>query len=183
MGMLAPRSLHHLHRPFDQMGHHGLVHVFAGAARTLENDGGFRLDAADDDGLELLQVVEIVGRHGIVPGHGLSETSPGYSPVRVLYNEIEPLSGLLWRRYSVRGPWPNLTAVAALPGAPLELTWSAKVLKFSANMPASFLAWASYAALSFQVFRGLRISAGTPGHSVGTARPKRGSVDHGHLGE
>ena len=107
-GDSCAHRFHHFHRSFDQMGHHSLVHVFPGAARALENYGRFGLDAADDDGFKLLQIVEIVSRHGIMPGHGLSETSPGYSPARVPYNEIEPLSKLPWSRYPGPARWPSL---------------------------------------------------------------------------
>src|SRR5262249_49710777 len=49
------------------------------------------------------------------------------------------------------------------------------LLKLSINSPASFLAAASYAALSPQVSRGHKISAGTPGQVVGTSTPNTGS--------
>ena len=76
-GDALPQVLHHFHRAFDQMGHHGLVHVFAGAPRALENYRRARLDAANNDGLDLLQIVKIVSRHGIASSHGLLEHLPG----------------------------------------------------------------------------------------------------------
>src|SRR3954464_4381646 len=49
------------------------------------------------------------------------------------------------------------------------------VASFSRKSFASFFAWASYAALSFQVFLGLRTSAGTPGTASGRGSPKYSS--------
>ena len=55
-----------------------------------------------------------------------------------------------------------------LPAATEEGTSARYCSKFSRNMVASFLAWASYAAGSDQVFRGERSSVGTPSTLPGT---------------
>src|SRR6185295_5649241 len=49
-------------------------------------------------------------------------------------------------------------------------------LKLAWNMPTNLRAWASYAALSAQVSRGLRILASTPGTESGTRNLKCGSI-------
>src|SRR3984885_11934860 len=51
-------------------------------------------------------------------------------------------------------------------------TWASNLAKFFWNMPTSARAVLSNSSLSAQVLTGLRISAGTPGRAVGTAKPK-----------
>src|SRR5215213_9792702 len=58
---------------------------------------------------------------------------------------------------------------AALTGGATSFS---NVLKFSMNMPASFLACSSYAFLSGHVLPGSRTLSGTPGHIAGISRLK-----------
>src|ERR1041385_962910 len=60
-------------------------------------------------------------------------------------------------------------------------TWLSNLAKFFWNMPTSARAVLSNSALSFQVLTGLRISVGTPGNAVGTAKPKYLSVRNSTL--
>ncbi len=68
-------------RVFDRaLGHvaeHGLVGVLAGAGRDLEDDRALRLDAGRNDGLNLLHVVEVVGRDGVTALYRLLEELDG----------------------------------------------------------------------------------------------------------
>ena len=60
-------------------------------------------------------------------------------------------------------------------------TWASNLAKFFWNMPTSARAVLSNSALSFQVLTGSRISLGTPGSAVGTAKPKYLSVRNSTL--
>src|SRR2546425_355725 len=60
-------------------------------------------------------------------------------------------------------------------------TWASNLAKFFWNMPTSARAVLSNSALSFQVLTGLRMSLGTPGSAVGTAKPKYLSVRNSTL--
>src|SRR4029078_9746988 len=60
-------------------------------------------------------------------------------------------------------------------------TWASNLAKFFLNMPTSARAVLSNSALSFQVLTGSRISLGTPGSAVGTAKPKYLSVRNSTL--
>src|ERR1700730_10769984 len=60
-------------------------------------------------------------------------------------------------------------------------TWASNLAKFFWNMPTSARAVLSNSALSFQVLTGSRISLGTPGRAVGTAKPKYLSVRNSTL--
>src|SRR5262245_32651167 len=84
------------------------------------------------------------------------------------------------RHQSFPGPWALDLGPQASAFGPAFLTPSStsdsNFLKFSRNIPASFFACASYAALSLHVSRGDNTSPGTFLISAGTARPKSGSV-------
>ena len=183
MGMLAPRSFIISTAPLTRWGTMASCMYFRALPEHWRITGRFRLDAANNDGLELLQVVKIVSRHGIAPGHGLLKHLPGIHQSEFFIINLSHYPDSCGEGILVRGPLARPYPGCGPAWRTSELTWSAKVLKFSANMPASFLAWASYAALSLQVFRGVRISAGTPGHSAGHRQAEEGLGSHGGLGE
>src|SRR4051812_36770236 len=60
-------------------------------------------------------------------------------------------------------------------------TWASNLAKFFWNIPTRARAVLSNSSLSFQVLTGLRISLGTPGSAVGTAKPKYLSVRNSTL--
>ena len=68
-----PQGFRHGDRPCGQMGQQGGMGVFAGTAGDLQNDRGFRFHTTRNDALELLHVVEIVGRYRKALVHGLAE--------------------------------------------------------------------------------------------------------------
>src|SRR5262249_61070081 len=57
------------------------------------------------------------------------------------------------------------------PAALIASLALANFAKFLTKRPARSLAFASYAAVSFHVFRGFSTSLGTPGHAKGTLTP------------
>ena len=74
---VGAHGLGHLQGPLHQVGDHDRVQVLAGAAGALQDDRRLGLRAALDDPLDLLHVVEVIGRHGVMPRQGPLEHLPG----------------------------------------------------------------------------------------------------------
>ena len=69
----VPQRFRHGHRTGGQVRQHGRVGILPGTAGDLQDHGGFGCHTAGHDALQLLHVVEIVGRHRKAFVHGLAE--------------------------------------------------------------------------------------------------------------
>ena len=91
--------------------------------------------------------------------------------------DLEADDGFEQHRYGARStpsPRPGSAAAASVP-RPTSRHSASNALKFSPNIRASLRRLLVVGAPSFHVSRGLRTSAGTPGHDCGTSRLKTGS--------
>src|ERR1041384_6007317 len=86
--------------------------------------------------------------------------------------------GPLLDRYA---PYSAASLVSGAAARTSASTWASNLAKFFWNMPTRLRAVLSHSALSFQVLTGSRISLGTPGSAVGTAKPKYLSVRNSTL--
>ena len=89
---VALHALDELPGPLGQVAEERLVGVLAGPRADLEDEGRLRLDAAADDGLELLQVVEVVRGDGVLAFHGLLEHLPRVDDSDVLVRDRHEVS-------------------------------------------------------------------------------------------
>jgi len=81
---LAVHALDQLPGPLGQVAEQDLVGVLPGPRADLEDEGRLGLDAAAHDGLELLEVVEVVRGNGVLALHGLLEHLPRVDDSQVL---------------------------------------------------------------------------------------------------
>ena len=82
--MVTTCGLDHLHGALGHVLQEDLVGVLPRALGNLEDDRGPAVDAALDDGLQLLHVVEVVGGDGVLACHCLAEHFSGVHETELL---------------------------------------------------------------------------------------------------